>query len=1379
MLLGLWPVALLANPTGGTVVSGSATIATNGNTLNVNTGSSQTIIDWSHFGIDAGEITNINQPNSGSTTLNRVIGGNVSAIYGTLNSNGNVILINPNGVLIGAGGVVNTQSFTASTLDLSNSDFLNGVQHFTGTSTASVVNLGQITANGGDIFLIAQHVSNGGSLTARNGTVGLAAGTDVTIQAGGTGNQRLSVALDSATVARNSTGVDNQGTIDAVKAELVANGNIYSLAVNNGGIIRATGSGNVGGQVWLLGHGGTVKNTGTITAKNADGRGGKIETSGDVVSVAGMVQTGAGGQWLIDPLTLDNSTDIAVATLQGQLESGDVQEQATSSITLNESLSWSGTGTLTLQSGTIDLNGAITAGSGGLTLTAAGTITASAAISVGKFTLTSGNWVQNGSSLPSFYARDFTLSGGTFLRVLGGDGSSSTPYLLGDVYGLQGVKGFLSSDFTLANDIDASGTTAWNGGSGFAPIGSSYPGYGGTFNGAGHIVDGLTIQRTGTNDVALFGLSLGVIENVGLTNVVINGNGYVGGLVGANGGTVTGSYTTGVISGVLYVGGLVGYNTGTITNSHSDASVGGYQNVGGLAGYNANLIDLSYATGNATGTLQIGGLAGWDTGTIRRSYATGYVRATSTLAGGLVGYLDAGGLVQYSYATGAVYGFSSAGGLVGEIYAGALIDGCYATGAVDSYYNAGGLVAVAQGGAIQGSYATGVVTSSSGWNAEFLCQGYVGIANSYWATDTGSPNGFWTTSGFVNDSSGLTLAQLTDAANFQPLSGNWDFTAGTGVWGVKGYTDTGLINGGLPYFQWQYPTIALTASNQTAVYGQSQSANLSAVLGTTYTVAGLGTANLSDYLSGTPTLSKVGSNSTVGTTNVLTIAGTPTAGHAVEYVAGTQSFSPAPLEITVSSQSKTYGTNQALNGTDYTITAGQLYNSDSLINISLSSSGATATANVGTYAITAGNPLGYGLGNYQITYIDGVDTVTPASLVVVAGNGSKTYGTAQTLSGYNLYGQLYNGDSLTAVTLSSAGSSATANAGTYAITAGAATGSGLGNYQIAYVDGVDTVNPAPLTIEAGSATKTYGTAQTLSGYGITSGSLYNGDTLSSVTLSSGGTAATASVGAYAVTASNATGSGLGNYQITYVDGVDTVNPATVMLTVGNATSTYGSAPGISNIQIGASGLVNGETVADLGFVTTTSVTASTHVGTYSFTTSAGNSNYNYIYATGNAGTWTVTAAPLTITAGNITLTTGSSLPALGVSYGGLVNGDTSAVVSGLTVTTSGTGASAGKYAIIPGNGTASDYLITFVDGFLTVNSPVVELGSGPSAQLPNGETVTIPSAAFSPKISIPNTASFAGVGARGGVFSPFGGGVSSVGRMGARASSSGVAYIDQ
>ncbi|HEY8965442.1 MAG TPA: MBG domain-containing protein, partial [Candidatus Methylacidiphilales bacterium] len=539
-----------------------------------------------------------------------------------------------------------------------------------------------------------------------------------------------------------------------------------------------------------------------------------------------------------------------------------------------------------------------------------------------------------------------------------------------------------------------------------------------------------------------------------------------------------------------------------------------------------------------------------------------------------------------------------------------------------------------------------------------------------------------------------------DAANFQPLSGNWDFTAGTGVWGVKGYTDTGVINGGLPYFQWQYPTIALTASNQTTVYGQSQAANLTATLGTTYTVAGLGAGNLSDYLSGTPSLSLVGNNSIVGTTNTLAITATPTAGHAVEYVAGTQSFTPAPLEITVSSQSKAYGTNQALDGTAYTITAGQLYNTDYLLALDLSSSGTTATANVGTYAITAANPLGHGLGNYQITYVDGVDTVTPAALTIQAGSATKTYGTAQTLSGYSVYGQLYNGDSLAALTLSSAGATATANAGTYAITA-----------------------------------------------------------------------------------SGATGSGLGNYQITYVDGLDTVNPATVMLTVGNATSTYGSAPSLANIQIGASGLVNGETVADLGFVTTTPVTASTHVGTYSFTTAASNANYAYVYATGNAGTWTVAPAPLTITAANVTLTTGSPLPSLGVSYSGLVNGDTSAVVSGLTVITSGTGATAGKYAILPGNGTASDYLITFVDGLLTVNSPVVAVGSGPSAQLPNGETVTVPNAAFSPRVSIPNTASFAGggtgPGARGGVFSPVGGGIPSVGGNGAMASASGVAYTDQ
>ncbi|SDT87116.1 filamentous hemagglutinin family N-terminal domain-containing protein [Verrucomicrobium sp. GAS474] len=303
-------------PTGGTFQAGAGTISTSGNTMNVTTTTAQTVMGWTDFSIGAGFTTNFNQPNSSSTVLNKVTGGNVSNIYGTLSSNGNIILINPNGVLIGPGGVVNTQSFTASTLDLVSGSPSAGT--YAGNSNATIVNLGTITANGGDIFLIAKHVSNGGVLKAPNGTVGLAAGTQVTLAEGG--DNRVSVRYDTG--ARDGIGVENTGTIAALKAELVANGNIYSLAVNNTGLIRATGVSSVGGRVRITASGGTAQNSGTIIATNGT-KGGEVSITGHDVHLAstsvvdvsganggGTAKIGGGAQG--EDATLENATNTTI-----------------------------------------------------------------------------------------------------------------------------------------------------------------------------------------------------------------------------------------------------------------------------------------------------------------------------------------------------------------------------------------------------------------------------------------------------------------------------------------------------------------------------------------------------------------------------------------------------------------------------------------------------------------------------------------------------------------------------------------------------------------------------------------------------------------------------------------------------------------------------------------------------------------------------------------------------------------------------------------------------------------------------------------------------------------------------------------------------------
>src|SRR6056300_1149895 len=131
------------NPSGASVRHGDIRFLSQGDALRVIQNSNRGIIDWNSFSIDNGQTTSFVVPDSRSATLNRVTGATVSRIDGALRSNGQVFLLNPNGVVVGRNGVIDVAGFTASTLDISNEDFLAGGDlRFRGDSQAAVVNLG-------------------------------------------------------------------------------------------------------------------------------------------------------------------------------------------------------------------------------------------------------------------------------------------------------------------------------------------------------------------------------------------------------------------------------------------------------------------------------------------------------------------------------------------------------------------------------------------------------------------------------------------------------------------------------------------------------------------------------------------------------------------------------------------------------------------------------------------------------------------------------------------------------------------------------------------------------------------------------------------------------------------------------------------------------------------------------------------------------------------------------------------------------------------------------------------------------------------------------------------------------------------------------------
>jgi hypothetical protein len=229
---------------------------------------------------------------------------------------------------------------------------------------------------------------------------------------------------------------------------------------------------------------------------------------------------------------------------------------------------------------------------------------------------------------------------------MNGTGSSSSPYEISTASDLQAMQENRSANYIVVNDIDASGTVNWNNGQGFKSIGEFGNKFTGSFDGQNQTISNLSINRL--DYVGLFGRidSSAEVENVGVINVNITGESYVGGVVGFNdNGNISNSYSTGNVTGFDYVGGLVGGNSGTVSNSYSTGNVTGESyHVGGLVGRNYGTVSNSYSTGNVTGESDVGGLVGKNNNSIvSNSYATGSVSGESYV-GGVVGFNDNGNI---------------------------------------------------------------------------------------------------------------------------------------------------------------------------------------------------------------------------------------------------------------------------------------------------------------------------------------------------------------------------------------------------------------------------------------------------------------------------------------------------------------------------------------------------------------------------------------------------------------------------------------------------------------------------------------------------------------------------------------------------------------
>ncbi len=164
---------LQAQPTGAQAIAGQASLQQQGNKLVVTTqnapGTSHSAINWQSFNVPAGSTAWFNQPSAGSTSINRVVAPNPSSILGTLGSNGHIVLVNPSGIAVGAGAVVDTARFTAAAMHMSDADALAGRLRFEGGSSVQVQ--GQVLARGSDVLMLAPdvQVAPGALVQAPNG----------------------------------------------------------------------------------------------------------------------------------------------------------------------------------------------------------------------------------------------------------------------------------------------------------------------------------------------------------------------------------------------------------------------------------------------------------------------------------------------------------------------------------------------------------------------------------------------------------------------------------------------------------------------------------------------------------------------------------------------------------------------------------------------------------------------------------------------------------------------------------------------------------------------------------------------------------------------------------------------------------------------------------------------------------------------------------------------------------------------------------------------------------------------------------------------------------------------------------------------------------
>ncbi|MCC7703651.1 filamentous hemagglutinin N-terminal domain-containing protein [Janthinobacterium sp. GW460P] len=1362
LMLGYGSLAL-AGPAGGTVVAGQATINGAPDATVIRQGSQNAVINWANFNIGKGESVQFQQPNSNAVALNRVLGGDGTTILGNLSANGKVFIVNPNGVLFGQGASVNTAGLVASTLDISNADFMAGKYQFAGNGTGKVLNQGSISAPGGYVALLGAHVSNEGTIQARLGSVALAAGKAITLDVAGDG--LLNVAVNAGAVGAL---VNNGGLIQADGGSVVltaqAAGDLLKTVVNNTGVIEAHSIDTRGGTIKLLGdmQSGTVNAAGTLDASApVSGKGGFIDTSAahvkidDALKVTTASSKGLAGTWLIDPTDFNiavSGGDMTGVFLSNSLKSGNVQIQSVSggsgtqgNINVNDNVNWTANKlTLTAQNN-ININKAMR-----------GAGTASLALEYGQSGVAAGNL-----STYNVKAEVDLPSGNNFSTKLGSNGSVVVYQVINSLGAfnsttgsdVQGMQGNLSGNYVLGSNIDARGTSGWDGGKGFAPIGSDATPFTGTFDGLGHEIVGLTINRPDV-PVGMFGNigAAAAVRNLGFSGASVAGSAAtysstyagIGALAAVNSGKIDNVRSSGSVTGAGYVnlGGLVGINNGTISNSASAGTVtaGGYAAAGGLVGTNAlgafvknsssaatvttphymaagmvvinrGAISDSYATGTVnSGGNYGGGLVSVNTGSISNSYATGAMNASGS-AGGLVGTNDSSGSsISNSYATGKV---TSTGGYVGGLV-GLLrgtLSNSYATGDVQNAGLAGGIVGYNVGGNITNVYTTGKVTGSGASVGAIVGEHNGGSVNRAYfdSTINSGLNGIGQSfNGATSNAQGLSTAQMLVSSNYV----GFNFTTTVGATGNNWVlvSGDGSINGAAagtrPMLASEWSN-TINSAHQLQLMAMSKAASYT--LGSSFSAATTA-ANGKDVW-GTTGFIPVGTagspftGSLDGTGHIISSLNIAKAGVSNVGLFGAIGSAGAVANVGLSGGSVAGGTNVgALAGSN----AGTV-------------SGSFATSSV-TSTSTGGGLVGSNTGTVADSYASGAVSGTSVVGGLVGSNGGNIVNSYANggVSGSSNVGGLAGAStgSVTGSYWDTAASGQAASAGGAGMTT--AQLKNLSNYtgagwELAQMWVVYDGQSAPflrsfmkqIAVRVSYDSKVYdGVAYAGGSNSVTYSNTVDGANLLGTVVYAGNAAGAVNAGTYGVSASGHYSSGgQSGYSISYIDGGLVITPKSVTL----SGAAVGDKVYDGNNVAAISGTLNGVLAGDLANVSSTvngtfaSKNAGNGIAVTVNATLGGSAGGNYALVPVNGLTGNISKATISgvsgIVAGNKVYdgTATASLNTAGATFAGMIGGD-SLSVSGASGSfadkNAGTGKTVSISGIVLGGTDAGNYNLT-------------------------------------------------------------------------------------